>query len=610
MGNTRRHRLAGERWYDGLHKGYDKDHRAWDIENNGELTPMRMRGHSAHDWPCDERYEPYFERLGLLPFVLQFKRHAPSINHGAMTALIDRWRPETHSFHLSCGVMTVTLEDMAMISGLPINGEALTGTTVSANWRDRVGQLTGVFPEPPEEGERDSEKVLHHWLRGERGVVCPPDANEVVVQQHARAYLWYLLTRVVFPDSTGNKAQWIFLDLLSDWDHKYSWGSGALAYLYRQLDEACRRKKGTSGMGGFVWCLQVWMWERMPVGRPEKNKTPPEGWVAHDGRYGEDPWRFPTIAYCWEMANVYTGSSVDWEPYDADYAFRLNEMCTRDRNIWRVRCPLICFYAVEWHYPYRVARQFGRRQGTPRDESFETSQFLHRISRKNNPETSTWAIKHSEWISLWNQRVALVEKQRRQHSDSVYEEHLKWLARRYRLKLKPGWNHSELEELDRESGYMDFNVQTRDNEGTQLDYAQLHDRVGMELLHCVNEAGVALGEDEGSGSSEKSLRKTMKSFVSRFHKMAAMLSCHGSKAVLTAGASTSRDNRRRRRLVLQQEQQEEQLQEEPEQEEAQQDEEEYNQDEKEVLGMSQMDDAPEPSQPTQRTPRSKRGRKK
>ena len=98
----------------------------------------------------------------------------------------------------------------------------------------------------------------------------------------------------------------------------------------------------------------------------------------------------------------------------------------------------------------------------------------------------------------------------------------------------------------------------------------------------------------------------LQSFVSRFHKMAAMLSCHK----MAAGASTSRDNRLRRRLVLQQEQQEEQLQEETEQEEAQQDEEEYNQDEEEVLGMSQMDDVPEPSQPTQRTPYSKKGRKK
>ncbi|XBI97003.1 hypothetical protein VPH35_033215 [Triticum aestivum] len=580
---------------------------------------MRMRSHSAHDWPCDERYEPYFERLGLLPFVLQFKRHAPSINHGAMTALIDRWRPETHSFHLSCGEMTVTLEDMAMISGLPINGKALTGTTVTANWRDRVGQLTGVFPVPPEEGERDSEEVLHHWLRDERGIVCPPDANEVVVQQDVRAYLWYLLTRVVFPDSTGNKAQWIFLDLLSDWDRKYSWGSGALAYLYRQeINNNFIIASRVYFLHGFVWYLQVWMWERMPVGRPEKNKRPPEGWLPHDGRHGEDPWRFPTVAYCWEMANVYTGSSVarykcyiseldmlthkqvDWMPYDAECDFRLNEMCMRDRKIWRARCPLICFYAVEWHLPDRVARQFGRRQGTPRDESYETSQYLHRISRKNNPETLTWAIKHSEWIDFWNRRAALVEKERRLHSDSLYEEHLKWLAGRYRLKLKPGWNRSELEELDRESRYMDFNLETRDNEGTQLDYAQLHDRVGMELLHCVNEAGVALGEDEGSGSSKKLLRKTMKSFVSRFHKMAAMLSCHK----IAAGASTSRDNRRRRRL------QEEELQEEPEQEdeEPEQDEEEYNQDEEEVLGMSQMDDVPQPSQPTQRTPCSKKGR--
>jgi hypothetical protein len=131
--------------------------------------------------------------------------------------------------------MTVTLEDMAMISGPPINGEALTGTIVTANWRDRVGELTGLFIPAPGEGEADSEKVSHPWLREQIGVVYPPDANEIVVPQHARAYLWYLLMKVVFPDSTGNNAQWIFLDLLSDWDRKYSWGSGALAYLYHQV---------------------------------------------------------------------------------------------------------------------------------------------------------------------------------------------------------------------------------------------------------------------------------------------------------------------------------------------------------------------------------------
>lgn len=70
-----------------------------------------------------------------------------------------------------------------------------------------------------------------------------------------------------------------------------------------------------------------------------------------------------------------------------------------------------------------------------------------------------------------------MEKERRPHNELQYQEHLNWLAGRYRLKLKPGWSREQVEELDREDGYMNFNLQARDNEGTQLDYAQLHDRV-------------------------------------------------------------------------------------------------------------------------------------
>jgi hypothetical protein len=41
-------------------------------------------------------------------------------NARTITVMVDQWRPETHSFHLPCGKMTVTLEDVAMILGLPI----------------------------------------------------------------------------------------------------------------------------------------------------------------------------------------------------------------------------------------------------------------------------------------------------------------------------------------------------------------------------------------------------------------------------------------------------------------------------------------------------------
>ena len=45
----------------------------------------------------------------------------------ALTALVDRWRPETHTFHLPCGELTVTLQDVAMILGLLWTGSLYVG---------------------------------------------------------------------------------------------------------------------------------------------------------------------------------------------------------------------------------------------------------------------------------------------------------------------------------------------------------------------------------------------------------------------------------------------------------------------------------------------------
>uniref|UniRef100_A0A8I6YZH1 Aminotransferase-like plant mobile domain-containing protein n=1 Tax=Hordeum vulgare subsp. vulgare TaxID=112509 RepID=A0A8I6YZH1_HORVV len=196
---------------------------------------MRIRGHGANDFPYDVRYETYIARLGLLPFVLQFKQNPAPVNHVALTALTDHWRPETHSFHLACREMTMTLEDMTMINSLPINDLVVTGHVSVVNWRARVGDLIGVQPPLPLSGKTDSSKVKHFWLKEVRreNNSCLVDADEMVVQQYARAYLWYVLTKAVFTDATENSALWMHLELVTDWDTQYSWGSAALAYLYR-----------------------------------------------------------------------------------------------------------------------------------------------------------------------------------------------------------------------------------------------------------------------------------------------------------------------------------------------------------------------------------------
>ncbi|XP_019427268.1 PREDICTED: serine/threonine-protein phosphatase 7 long form homolog [Lupinus angustifolius] len=57
------------------------------------------------------------------------------INNHLLTAMVERWRPETHTFHFPNGECTITLEDVAYQLGIPIDGKAVTGDT-SLDWGD------------------------------------------------------------------------------------------------------------------------------------------------------------------------------------------------------------------------------------------------------------------------------------------------------------------------------------------------------------------------------------------------------------------------------------------------------------------------------------------
>jgi len=54
----------------------------------------------------------------------------------------------------------------------------------------------------------------------------------------------------------------------------YSWGSAVLAWMYRQLCVACHRSAGNANLGGCAYLLQVWCWERWPLGRPTLHGLP------------------------------------------------------------------------------------------------------------------------------------------------------------------------------------------------------------------------------------------------------------------------------------------------------------------------------------------------
>ena len=80
-----------------------------------------------------------------------------------------------------------------------------------------------------------------------------------------------------------------------------SWGSAVLAATYRGMCNGCQLVKEKSGLIGCPLLLQLWSWERFPIGRPGINIDEPL-----DMRELYDPERIdmPTIGTMWTRREV------------------------------------------------------------------------------------------------------------------------------------------------------------------------------------------------------------------------------------------------------------------------------------------------------------------
>ncbi|RYR61751.1 hypothetical protein Ahy_A04g018954 [Arachis hypogaea] len=115
------------------------------------------------------------------------------IDEPLVSAFVERWRPETHTFHMSFGECTITLQDVAYQLGLVVDGRYET------------------FGE------------------------CPEGADEETVRRFAHAYIMMLLGTQLFSDKSGNRIHIRWLPYVARLEKmgSYSWGSAVLAWLYR-----------------------------------------------------------------------------------------------------------------------------------------------------------------------------------------------------------------------------------------------------------------------------------------------------------------------------------------------------------------------------------------
>ncbi|KAH1257953.1 Serine/threonine-protein phosphatase 7 long form [Glycine max] len=118
------------------------------------------------------------------------------INVSLISALIERWRPETHTFHMRCGECTITLQDVSVLLGISVDGLPLIGPT-NLDWTDLCEELLEVRPQ-------EGSVVKLSWLAHHFAQINNDD-DEEQVRRFARAWILRFIGGVLFIDKSSNK---------------------------------------------------------------------------------------------------------------------------------------------------------------------------------------------------------------------------------------------------------------------------------------------------------------------------------------------------------------------------------------------------------------------
>lgn len=122
------------------------------------------------------------------------------------------------------------------------------------------------------------------------------------------AYVLWLLGKTMFTESAGDSISSRFITIafeIADARHpqdirQRSFGSAVLAATYRGMCSACVRNTANTMLLGCPLLLQLWSWERFPIGRPYVDVATP--WDADESHaMGIEN---PTVGTVWTRREV------------------------------------------------------------------------------------------------------------------------------------------------------------------------------------------------------------------------------------------------------------------------------------------------------------------
>ncbi|MQL81531.1 hypothetical protein Taro_013984, partial [Colocasia esculenta] len=331
-----------------------------------------------------------------------------------LEALRERWEEDCKAFIMPWGHMIPTLEDVAYLTGLLVQGEPVVGLERRDYYDDIVELLGPEFVAGRRRPIRSillgslSEAVglrgrrrgpmegLDEFCTGVRGALDLGDRSE---ERSIRVFVSYLLGRLLFATQSSQK-NCKFVLLLRDLAQagRYAWGAAMLGHLFSLLPSSSQRSQST---GGFTPFLQIWGYTRFPMGR---------------GTLVEGHQMMVPLMTRWEVApdpmvtnrrvgdvrvalDHYPHEQVVWTPY-AGEADASHPAVAAGRSLFDHHLLLLCLGTCEVLYLELVVRTLGWHQPAIKVPSLGREGHSR---RRFFAEDRDWGADHGSTFAYWRE---------------------------------------------------------------------------------------------------------------------------------------------------------------------------------------------------------------